>query len=585
MADCMSACDKVHTMTQDEALEILKTGANVFLTGEPGSGKTHTVNAYVRYLREHMIEPAITASTGIASTHIGGMTIHAWSGIGVRTEITEYDIDHIMQNERTVKRIKKAHVLIIDEISMLSARTLSMVEAVCRHVRDASHPFGGLQVILVGDFFQLPPIVGRDNRFEEPTLDMEGASDSLGGFAYQSSAWRKLNPIVCYLEEQHRQEDPAFLAILAGMRGGTVTALHRSTLSARRVKGPLPAEITQLFSHNADVDRINDEALARVNSPAKHFIMQTHGSAALITPLVRTCLSPQDLALKVGARVMFTKNDPQGSYVNGTTGTVVGFRADSYPLVETTSGALIGVEPVDWSLESEGRVLASITQIPLRLAWAITVHKSQGMSLDAAIMDLSRAFEYGQGYVALSRVRTLAGLHLIGINERALEVHPDVREQDGDFRARSETAEDTFAGMDPTELHALQTAFIRACGGSAEARAIVRGQPAAPKKSTYEETRELVPLHTDIKAIAATRGVSENTIFAHLEELRRTGALTRADIERLAGTLDHKSRTAIHEAIGAVGPEKLRPIYDRLGERYPFEMIRLARLLFEIPKE
>lgn len=567
-------------MTQDEALNILKTGANVFLTGEPGSGKTHTINAYVRYLREHGIEPAITASTGIAATHIGGMTIHAWSGIGVRTAITEHDLDHLMQNERTVKRIRRAHVLIIDEVSMLGARTLAMVEVVCRHVRDNTHAFGGLQVVLVGDFFQLPPIVGKDDRYET-TIDVDGPSDSLSQFAYQSSAWRALNPIVCYLSEQHRQEDSGFLDILSGLRSGTVTALHRSTLSSRRIKEKAPAGITQLFSHNADVDRINDAALAEVDAPAKHFHMQTHGSAAMVAPLVRTCLSPEDLALKVGARVMFTKNDPQGAYVNGTTGTVVGFRSDSYPLVETTLGALVGVEPVDWSLESEGRVLAKITQVPLRLAWAITVHKSQGMSLDAAVMDLSRAFEYGQGYVALSRVRTLEGLHLIGLNERALQVHPEVQEKDADFKERSDTAEETFGSMTAAELEELQHAFIRACGGSLTAKAVTAGTLPPPKKSTLEETREQIPLHKNIEAIAEARGMTPGTIFSHIEQLRASNTLSVSDIEHLAQSLDAPTLAAIHDAIRVVGAEKLRPIYDHLKEQYPFEVIRLARLLYQ----
>src|SRR6185503_6959245 len=144
-------------MTQAEALAILKTGANVFLTGEPGSGKTHTVNEYVAYLRAHNIEPAITASTGIAATLIKGMTIHSWSGIGIKERLSNYDLDKIASNEKAAKRIMHAQVLIIDEVSMLSASVFDMVEAVCRVVRRNSRPFGGLQVVLVGDFFQLPP--------------------------------------------------------------------------------------------------------------------------------------------------------------------------------------------------------------------------------------------------------------------------------------------------------------------------------------------------------------------------------------------------------------------------------------------
>ena len=152
-------------MTQSEALAILKTGANVFLTGEPGSGKTYTVNRYTEWLRERAVEPSITASTGIAATHIGGYTIHSWSGIGVRPKLTKYDLDHIASNKRVYGRVNNARVLIIDEVSMLSERTLGMVEAVCRAVRQNQNPFGGLQVIFVGDFFRLPPI--EKHEYEE----------------------------------------------------------------------------------------------------------------------------------------------------------------------------------------------------------------------------------------------------------------------------------------------------------------------------------------------------------------------------------------------------------------------------------
>src|ERR1700722_8442437 len=157
-------------MTQAEALSILKTGANVFLTGEPGSGKTHTVNEFVAWLREHGIEPAVTASTGIAATHIGGFTIHSWSGIGIRSDITQRDIVRIGGNKRLATRIKKAHTLIIDEVSMLSAQTLAAAEAACRGVRGGIEPFGGLQVVLVGDFFQLPPVVAREENVDDGRL-------------------------------------------------------------------------------------------------------------------------------------------------------------------------------------------------------------------------------------------------------------------------------------------------------------------------------------------------------------------------------------------------------------------------------
>ena len=156
-------------MTQEEALAILKTGANVFLTGEPGAGKTHTINQYASYLRSRGIEPSITASTGIAATHIGGMNIHSWSGIGIRTYLDKYELDKISTTEYLAKRICRAKVLVIDEVSMLGPETFSMVEAVCRNIRQNNDAFGGLQVILVGDFFQLPPIVKATTDSDDQT--------------------------------------------------------------------------------------------------------------------------------------------------------------------------------------------------------------------------------------------------------------------------------------------------------------------------------------------------------------------------------------------------------------------------------
>ena len=140
-------------MTQEQALSILKTGANVFLTGAPGSGKTHTVNEYVAFLRSRGVEPAITASTGIAATHIGGMTIHSWSGIGIKTKLDKDDLKGIATSDYIAKRVARAKVLVIDEVSMLAPEMLSMVDAVCREIKKSTEPFGGIQVVLVGDFF------------------------------------------------------------------------------------------------------------------------------------------------------------------------------------------------------------------------------------------------------------------------------------------------------------------------------------------------------------------------------------------------------------------------------------------------
>lgn len=448
-------------MRQSEALTILKTGANVFLTGEPGSGKTHTVNQYVRYLRGCGIEPAITASTGIAATHIDGMTIHAWSGIGVKRDLSVYDLDAISQNRNVVRRVLGAKVLIIDEVSMLSARVLSMVDAVCRAIRHDQHAFGGLQVVLVGDFFQLPPVSRKE---DDVQVTLTGESPAQERFAYESAAWESLNPIACYLTEQHRQEDEVFLDLLSAIRTREVEDAHYELLRTRYAR-KAPAGVTELYSHNLDVHVVNDAELEKLSGEVRLFIMEHSGPERLVNALKKGCLSPEKLALKVGAKVMCTRNDPEGRYVNGTLGIVERFESSGFPVVRTHAGRVVTLEPSEWRIEDGARVLARIVQTPLRLAWAITVHKSQGMSLDAAHMDLSGVFEYGQGYVALSRVRTLKGLSLAGLSPRALEVHPQVAERDEQFRAQSKSAAHTFARMKREELDALYANFIRACGG------------------------------------------------------------------------------------------------------------------------
>ncbi|MEK7530824.1 MAG: PIF1 family DEAD/DEAH box helicase [Patescibacteria group bacterium] len=448
-------------MTQDEALSILETGANVFLTGEPGSGKTHTVNAYVAWLREHDIEPAITASTGIAATHIGGYTIHSWSGIGIKRSLSKYDLDGIAQNKGVIERVGGARVLIIDEVSMLAGNTLNMVDAVCREVRQNESSFGGLQVVLVGDFFQLPPVV----RSERAGTDIQLFEDRASIFAFDALSWEKLNPLVCYLSEQHRQEDETFLDFLSALRRDSIDDTHYELLRTRYTEKPADG-VTQLYTHNADVDSLNDAELKKLKGDVKKFDMEERGSKKLIDALKRGCLSPERLLLKIGARVMFTKNDMERKYVNGTLGVVKGFAQETgYPIVKTNTGRELIVEPDEWRLADGGRVLARIMQIPLRLAWAMTVHKSQGMSLDAAHMDLSQSFEYGQGYVALSRVRTLSGLTLAGLNARALLVHPHIVEKDADFRAHSDAAREAFAAMAPDEYTHMVDNFLKVCGG------------------------------------------------------------------------------------------------------------------------
>lgn len=399
-------------------------GESVFLTGAPGAGKTYVLNEFIRRAQRRGKRVAVTASTGIAATHIGGTTIHSWSGLGIKDILSEWDLEHLQSNERLVKRYNSVDILVIDEVSMLHGSRLNMVNAVCKLLRFSDKPFGGLQVILVGDLFQLPP-VSRGG----------GQTD----FAHLSAAWQELQPQVCYINEQHRQTevgDP-LLDLLEAMRANDITELHEEMLKSRVGKlPPDPQAVTKLYSHNIDVDAINQQHLDRLPGKTHNYAMAFSGQKSRGEQFAKALLAPETLSLKQDAEVMFVVNDPVQGFYNGSRGRVVDFN-QGRPVVQLANGREVTVEPHDWSIDDDGRTVATVTQLPLRLAWAITIHKSQGMSLDAAVVDLSRSFTPGMGYVALSRVRSLDGLYLVGINNVALRLHEAIHEIDAQLRASS----------------------------------------------------------------------------------------------------------------------------------------------------
>ena len=276
---------------------------------------------------------------------------------------------------------------------------------------------------------------------------------------------------------------------------------------------------------------------------------------------------------------MATKNNPVAGYANGTLGIVIGFeRGTNNPIIETRDGRELTIGPAEWAVEEGGKVKAKLTQIPLKLAWAITIHKSQGQSLDAAAMDLSRSFEYGQGYVALSRVRSLAGVHLLGWSENALMVHPQVAALDKELRASSDAAVRTFEALDLTnEREVLEQNFIKACGGSLKAAAL--GEHPE-KRTTFDETFVLLEEGKSLADIAKTRKLTLGTIADHVIKLVSSGRITRELVEaripqRLKGALP-----SIYKAFDANGTEKLTPVHAFLKARYSFDELKLARILY-----
>lgn len=420
-------------MNQGLALEIMLAGESVLLTGPAGAGKTFVLNQFIRLAKADGKHVSVTATTGLAATHLGGTTIHSWAGIGVMDALPNGYAEHVPKGRREI--IEKTDVLIIDEISMLHDYRLDMVDEACRLVRRKDEPFGGIQVIMSGDFFQLPPINRGDSR--------------AGGFVVHSEVWKELDPTICYLQEQHRQDDEHLLGILNAMRAGDVRRHHAEKLLGRVEAQPDNDDVlTELHTVNIDVDKINEARLDELPGDELFYTQATTGSENYVENLQRSVLAPATLRLKKGALVMAVKNATDRKYANGSIGTVIDFEpATEYPVVEFRNGRVVSMIPDSWELRDGDKKRASITQVPLRLAWAITVHKSQGMTLDAARIDLRKAFVEGMGYVALSRVKSLDTLYLVGINRMALQISEDAQNIDEGLRRRAASDSKKFAHL------------------------------------------------------------------------------------------------------------------------------------------
>jgi len=555
-------------MKQATALQILKTGANVFLTGEPGAGKTYVLNQYIEYLKDHAVEVAVTASTGIAATHIGGVTIHSWSGIGIKKSLNAQELDALEGRRYLWKRYEKTKVLIIDEISMLSSDQFDTINQVCQAFKRNQKPFGGMQLVVVGDFFQLPPVT------------REGEEQK---FAFESESWKSLKPLVCYLSEQHRQDEGSLLGILKSMRRGDIEEGFSELEDRLNFEFEDVVRPTKLYTHNADVDQINIEELDKIKGELSSYQMLGIGKADVVERLKDSCLSPEVLYIKLGSVVMCTKNNFEAGFVNGTLGEVTEIcKETGYPIITTNDGREIKIEPTSWSVEDGEKVLASIEQVPLRLAWAITVHKSQGMSLDAVELDLSKAFEYGQGYVALSRARSLDGLRLLGFSPGALVVHPRVLKKDEIFHKQSDQVADYVATKTEKELEERHKEFIVACGGSLE-KVARNKDPYADKISTFEKTKQLVSEEKTINEIAVERELTKETVISHVEKLLESGALLQNEIEYLRPKSKSFKDTLVlfQNHFNETKETHLSPVKNKADSKTSYFDVRLARLFLE----
>jgi len=399
------------TIEQKQVLDIVLNGHSVFFTGSAGTGKSHLLRRIVASLPPDVT--FVTASTGIAACHIGGTTLHSFAGIGSGTAALNQCIE-LAKRQGVQQQWKKCRHLVIDEISMVDGEFFEKMENVARVVRGNNKPFGGIQLILCGDFLQLPPVSkgGKKTRF-----------------CFQTEAWSRAVTQTLQLKQVHRQSDPAFIKILNHVRYGSCTdaMLDKLLSTGSNNVEKLGIVPTRLCTHNEDVELINKAKLDALQGCEKLF-NAVDSDAGLSHLLDQATPVATNIKLKVGAQVMLTKNmDVSRGLVNGARGVVAGFDPgqQGLPIVRFLSGEKLTVHNEKWGTKHAGLYVVR-RQLPLKLAWAISIHKSQGMTLDCVEMSLSRVFEYGQAYVALSRAKSMDGLRVLDVERRAITANPDV---------------------------------------------------------------------------------------------------------------------------------------------------------------
>ena len=417
------------SQTQLAVVEAFEAGRNIFVTGKAGSGKSYLLNFLkLNYAAQGL---HITASTGIAAINIGGSTIHSWSAIGLGNLPVEKIIENIFSAKmsKVRRKIISAKALAIDEISMISAQTFELIDAVLRAVRQCNKPMGGLQILLFGDFLQLPPVNKTDLNFH---------------FCFESPIWKELDLKAFVLEEIFRQSDKKFIRILNNLRHAELEEEDVEILQSRinAIDNNSAIKPTILTTHNARVEKINDDELKNIPNKEVVFSAEYFGDLNKIEFLKKNSVSSQILKLKVGAQVMMIKNTYQKEgIINGSLGIIRDFSPKkSYPVVEFANGKTITIGIEEWLIEKydeEKKLIlteAGMLQIPLILAWAITIHKSQGLTLDKISCDLSEIFSPGQAYVALSRARSLDGVFIKSINFNRITANPQAMKFYEDLR-------------------------------------------------------------------------------------------------------------------------------------------------------
>lgn len=415
------------TPLQQKAYDYMVAGKNIFLTGAAGCGKSHVIHMFKK-LYETRKNIAITSTTGVSAIIIGGTTLHSYLSIGLGTGSVEDLVSKISKSSKGKKRWLSIDVLVIDEISMLSAELFDKLEHIARIIRkkptkilkgkpEPELPFGGIQLILSGDFLQLP-VIGEDSKF-----------------CFEAESWNRCIEYSIELNQNMRQSDDSFQEILSEIRYGQVSKNARKMLDSRigiKLVNDLGIKPTRIFTTNASVDYMNEKELDKLseNNDFYQYDMEVYfyeyvqDKIQAIEKYRKNCIAPECLQICIGAQVMLLANlDVESGLANGSRGVVVSF-IEGMPVVRFINGVEQIIDFYSWEIEEGKTKIVRITQIPLKLAWAITTHKGQSLTLDYVEVDLSNIFAYGQAYVALSRVKKLDGLSIIEINYDKINAHP-----------------------------------------------------------------------------------------------------------------------------------------------------------------
>lgn len=403
-------------------LDLIYQGKNIFITGHAGTGKSYILNR----LKEKIPTLVVTSTTGIAAVNVKGQTIHSWAGVGICNRPVEQTVDRILKKSTLKKNIQKSSLLALDEVSMLDIKTFEYVDAVLKKVRENTAPFGGIQVIFIGDFFQLPPVTKTEIREK---------------YCFNSPLWEEFGFETVKLTENHRQKEENFINALAHMRVNALTKEDINLLRTREVYGEIDvSDILHIFATNGEADGYNTYKLNSIDSQIYNLYAYDgiyKGKKLFDTPtneretnmfnrIDAVCNAEKNITLKQDVRVMLLTNlDFERGLINGSCGTVLEIEED-YVLVIFDNGVTEKIQRHDFEFYNNEVLVAVRKQFPLRLAYGITIHKSQGMSLDKLVVDCSRIFEKGQAYVALSRIKTLEGLYLRNFSSQKVMVDEEV---------------------------------------------------------------------------------------------------------------------------------------------------------------